>query len=836
MSFREYTNKTADETLKELRSSALGLSLKDVFVRQKRYGPNTIGKKENFIRTLILNQIKSPFFYLIFLLAGISFLIGEKIDGGVIFIFLIINTSLGFFHELKAEKTIRKLEEYVPIKVRVVRGGKLVVVDRQDLVPGDIVRLKAGDIVPADLRIIEERGLLADESILNGETEKISKNRESLAVKSTDVLKVENTLFSNSIIFAGSGTAIVVATGNKTYLGEIFNRTLARKESSPYEKEILSFSKKIFNFALITIGIFFCLKLISSGTKELLPFLVFYIALAISILPEVLPLITTFALSRGAIKMAEKHVVVKRLSSIEDLGNIEVLCTDKTGTLTENKLVLENIFSKNEKKCLRLATIASSFIKDGSFETSFDEAFFEESSLKQRKGFNKIRHLDSIPFDYSRMRGDVLVKDVNGEKFMVMRGAPEVVLKFCLPNKGRWYEEVLSTFKKEGQKGNRVLAIAFKKVVSKKQSFSEKDEKKLTFLGLLSFADPLKKTAGETIALAKKLGVEIKILTGDSREAASKIAREIKLIDSSEKVISREELEGLSERKFKQVCRDFTVFARISPELKIKIIKSLQTGSRVGFLGEGINDAPALGAANVGLVVAKAAGISRSAADIVLLKKDLRVIIEGIKEGRKIFANLNKYTKSALSANFGNFYAIAGVSLLIGYAPIFPVQILLINLLSDFSLIALATDRVDQRELARPSVFDFRRSLSLVIALTLLNLLVGLAVFFVFRGSEVSVIQTAWFVMGVITQIVLVFTIRSKKVFFRSEKPSLNLALSSLLVIIFTLVFPFSEVGQKVFHLSPLSFGAVAIIIFLVIIYFVLSESVKFLNYRFGRT
>lgn len=448
-----------------------------------------------------------------------------------------------------------------------------------------------------------------------------------------------------------------------------------------------------------------------------------------------------------------------------------------------------------------------------------------------RQNLKGIKAIAEIPFETSRLRNSVLVDDLSGNRILIVRGAPEIILKMSSNFEGELdKEEIKETIEKEGREGKRTLAVAFKNF--KGDDFSEEDEENLIFLGYFTFKDPLKKTAKEAIRLAEKLGVQIKIITGDSPEVAGQIGKEVELIDNPEKVILGETLDSLSEENFKKACDEFSVFARISPTTKYEIVKALQEKYEVGFLGEGINDAPALKVSNLAIAVESAADVSREVADIVLLKRDLKVIVNGIKNGRNIFSNINKYIKCTIASNFGNFYSIAGISLFIPFLPMLPIQILLVNLLSDFPLIAVASDKVDVEELKKPKLYKLHSFIPLIVLLASVSTVFDFTFFIIFHKVEPSLLQTLWFIESILTEIFLIFSIRTSRVFFKTKRPSFILLLIALITIIFTIALPFTGWGHKDFHFVSPPISSLLIVLFLIINYFLISEAVKLLYFR----
>ena len=846
MKFSEYTTKNIEDVFEILKTSENGLSEKEAENRLKTYGFNEIKGREVGLFDVFLRQFKSPFFYLLFIAAILAFFIGDnKIDSLVIFIFIFVNVLMGFFQEARAEKAVLLLKKYIPLKTKVLRSGEEKIIDKNLLVPGDIVLLEPGDIVPADLRILKVENFLIDESVLSGESVPLSKITISLSKAADEVFEAKNIAFAGTSVISGRGEGIVIGTGRKTVLGEITKLVSGITRESVYEKELFNFSRIILRFVVISITFVFLANLIIKGTTNFFEFLLFSLALIVSIIPEALPVVVTFALSRGSLKLAKEKVVVKRLSSVEDLGSIEILCADKTGTLTENKLQLERISAVDKEKCLLYALLTSSYMTEEIESTlnPFDLALFEKASSAIRQSLKKFKEISEIPFDPLRLRGSVLLEDEKGNSILIVKGAPEIILKLSSKfESGQDRETIEKEIIKEGREGRRILAVAYKTI--KKQNISEKDEKNLTFFGYFSFLDPLKETAKEAVQLARKLGVDIKILTGDSKEVAGFVAREIGLIEDSQKVILGETLDSLSEDDFGNTCQEFSVFARVSPQIKYKIVEALQKKYDVGFLGEGINDAPALKMANVAIAVPGATDVSQEVSDIILLEKDLRVIVGGIENGRNIFANINKYIKCALASNFGNFYSIAVIALIIPFLtikpflPMLPIQILLGNLLSDFPLISIVTDRVDTEELKKPKFYQLKKVLSLVIFLALVSTIfdfIFFAIFYNFYKVQPAILQTLWFIESILTEILLIFAIRTRNFFLKAKKPSLPLIVLTSLDAIFIVALPFTNFGKTAFHFVSPPVPFLLIVFSLVISYFLISEMVKLLYFRYWK-
>ncbi len=702
-----------------------GLTSQEVNNRLKEYGPNEIPLPKHRLLKLILRQFKGIFNLLLIVAAGITYALGEPIDSAFILFFVIFGTALNVYQEYKSNAAADKLKTYLTNTIFVIRDGESKEVPTNELVPGDILKLESGDIVPADSILLQERSFKVDETTFTGES--VSVTKKPVVDKNQEITD-ENRLLQGVIIVSGNALAEIEATGVNTKLAAIAKTASEVQTESDLVKGIDRISKFILKATLITLLFVILANIAIKGKGTDIPqLLIFSIALAVSVIPEALPLVLTFSLSSGALKFAKKNVVVKRLTSVQDLGSVNLLCTDKTGTITENHLIYANSFQMpdSEYDPVILSRLASIGLKD-KIPEPFDRASDESLSPAIRSNGAIVRHED-------------------GTQVHIRRGSPEYFI-----DQGLIQEENVHDWLLEEEKlGHRVLGVSYDL------------GKGLTFGGFLSFVDNLKDTTLETVQLAKSMNVEITIITGDSLIVAEAVGREAGLLSHSDEVITATDFLNLPDIEQHEIIENIRVFARTTPEQKLDLIKLLKERFTVGFLGEGINDAPALKAADVSMVVQSASDVSRETADIILLENDLRVIVDGIRLGRETHVNTMKYIRATLVSNFGNFFAVALGSLLISFLPMLPKQLLLLNLLSDFPMMAIAFDRVSAKEIEHPQKYDFKSLYIIFIVLGLVSTVFDFMYFLLFYKISPEVLQTNWFIASVITELFLLFSIRS---------------------------------------------------------------------------
>jgi Mg2+-importing ATPase len=790
-----------EELLKRLNTSLAGLSSGDVEERLKVFGYNEfVRKKKRAAIIEFLSHFKSPLIIILLIAGLISGFFGEVANTAIIFSIVVFSVVLDFYQESKAERAAEMLKQRVATTATVLRDGVKREVRLAEIVPGDIMYLSAGDIVPADARVITAKDLFVNQSALTGESFPVEKT--ALPLKSFDpsIMEWSNYLFMGTSVVSGTATAVVVKTGSLTEYGRIAKRLVEREVETEFQRGIRSFGYMIMQVTfLLVIFVFFINALYM---RSVLDSLLFAVALAVGLTPELLPMIISVNLSKGAMAMARKGVIVKRLASIQNFGSMDVLCTDKTGTLTENriKLVLHVDLNGEESDKVLLYSYLNSYFQTG-LKSPLDEAIlnFRDIDVKD------YRKIDEVPFDFVRKRLSVVLEYQN-QRFMITKGAPEEVAKVCA-----YYEvgDVIADITDEvrgkieqryvelSAEGYRVLGVSYKRLREDKPVYAAGDEKEMVFLGFIAFLDPPKETAKESLQLLKSAGVELKILTGDNELVTRKVCEYLGF--EIKGIVTGSEIAQMHDDALARVVEEANVFCRVTPAQKDRIINALRNnGHVVGFLGDGINDAPSLRSADVGISVDNAVDVAKESADIILLQNDLTVLHDGVLEGRKTFGNAMKYIMMSVSSNFGNMFSVAGASLFLPFLPMLPIQILLNNLLYDFSQSAIPTDEVDQEYIEKPKRWDIHFIRRFMVFLgpvsSLFDFLTFFVMLFAFNASE-TLFQTAWFIESLSSQTLVIFVIRTKKSPFWKSKPSKPLLLSSMAIIAFALIMPYTPLG-----------------------------------------
>ncbi|MEK7632122.1 MAG: HAD-IC family P-type ATPase [Patescibacteria group bacterium] len=828
---------STSEVLQNQKSSLQGLAVAEVQRRLAMDGRNELQVHAESAAELVWRQFKSPMVLLLVAACGISVVVGEAVDAITIAVIILINAGLGFVQEYRSARALEALRTYVQDHATVRRAGRVAVIPRSGLVSGDIVLLAPGDVVPADIRLVEVRDLLLNESTLTGEALPVKKSSVALASAVSTPERAMNLGLMGTTVVSGTATGVVVATGVRTVFGDIAQLTASTIRHSSFDESIKKFSKFLLYVVGITLTIVFVTRLFTSEGRSTVELLLFSIALAVSVIPEALPTIVTITLSRGALKLAKEKVVVKRLAAIEDLGQIQILCTDKTGTLTQNMLTVKDVFAARPASVLAWARLGFSGGDDAQAQS-----FISALQATTRVGDPSIRGtiVAELPFDPVRRRSSTIVQLADGKRWIVVRGAPEAVIaqshraelasgQTSITEARAELENIVERY---GRAGDRTLAVALKPI-SVQPEYHVRDEAGLTVIGIIAFADPLKPTAIDTLAKAKKLNVAVKVITGDSPIVAETIGRQLGLVQQASDVMTGDQLEQLQGQELETRVQSATVFARISPAQKYRIIEVLQLHASVGFLGEGMNDAPALKLANVAMVVQGAADVAKDASDVVLLEKDLHVIIRGIAMGRSIFVNILKYLRCTMIGNFGNFFGIVAISMVVPYLPLLPIQILLTNLLTDFPLVVVATDRVDAEEVQRPAAIHLRELAFIGITLGLVSTLFDILTFVAFRGFGEDQLRTLWVIVSVLTEIILVLSVRSNRFILKASRPSTLLLTLIILSAATIIALPLIPVTAAAFHFTVPTMPQIGLIALFVLAYFGLTEFFKLQYFRY---
>ena len=814
---------SAQDVLEKLKSSTAGLSASEAASRLAQYGPNELARERNTAARILLSQFRSALIYFLVVAAALSFATGDVSDGAIIAAILLINAALGFSQEYHSAQAIEKLSKFISHDALVLRDGKPVPVAVSQLVPGDLVTVKEGDVVPADLKLLRTEDLELDESQLTGESMPVPKSAEGANAQGSSSLA-----FTGSTVVRGEGTGVCYATAAGTELGKVATLSTSVQRVTQYERSMRDFSLLLVKIIVASLAVTLAIKLaLAKGSTPVVQLLVFVIVLAVAVVPEALPVISTLTLARGAVKLAREKVVVKRLSSLEDLGNVTLLCTDKTGTLTENKLTVQHLASSDDHLFQVLAFAAIDPGGSGT-QASFDTAFaawVPDAVKLEAAGFAVT---GEVPFDPAdRRRRILLTEKATGSRWLVVVGSPETLLDMAhCPDAARYHDVIVQ----EGHQGLRHLGLAYRKLAPASATETTDilaEERDLIFLGFVSLADPLRPSTPQTIELAKQLGVTVKILTGDSPEVAGYVAGQIDLIPAGAKVYSGDELAQMTTAQFAQTVDECNVFARVSPEQKFSIVQALKAHQVVGYQGDGINDAPALKLADVGIAVDSATEVAKASADIILLDKDLGVIVNAIKYGRTTFTNINKYVKYTMVGNFGNFFALAILYLLAASLPLLPRQILLISLLTDLPLVAISTDNVDTHELERPDRYDAGTLLRLSLVLGTLTALFELAFFAGLHGESLVARQTDFYLFLSLTQLIVIVSIRNRGHFWRATRPSALLTEAILLTASIVVAMPYIPPLARLFSFHAISLGNLGLVLAVVALYLLALDALK---------
>jgi Mg2+-importing ATPase len=825
------------DILSELRSTPAGLTSEEAKRRLDTYGPNTLVKESRFITFFNLFRFfTNPLVVILLVASVVSEALGERVGGLIIISIVLLSVLLNFFMEFQARRAAEEIRKRVATTAAVIRDGREQELPPVVLVPGDIVRLNAGDLVPADCLLLEAKDLHVRESALTGESLPVEKMAGDLLGSKHGVADANNSVFLGTAVQTGIATAVVVQAGRNTLFGKIAQRLSARPPLTEFGRGIQHFGLMI---TRVTMLLVLFVLLVNIGLhRPVLESLLFSVALAVGMTPELMPMIFTVALAQGARRMTRKKVLVKQLAAIEDFGSIDILCSDKTGTLTEGEIVLDrhvDIYGQGSEDVLRYIYLNSYF--EAGIKSPLDDAVLKH----ERPPLAAYTKVDEIPFDFSRKRLSVVVEHEE-ENILITKGEAESVMAMCqmvsiqgsaAPFDESRRAEARETYEKLSADGYRTLGVAVARV-ERKQTYTAADEKEMTLVGFAAFLDPPKQGIPSALAELQRDGIRVVLLTGDNRYVTERIARDVGL--EANDILTGTEVDSMDDASLAYQAENGAVFTRVSPEQKNRIILGLKArGHVVGYLGDGINDAPSLHAADVGISVENGVDIAKDAAKIILLEKDLAVLHEGVIEGRRCFANIMKYVIMGTSSNFGNMFSMAAASLFLPFLPMLPTQILLNNFLYDTSQIAIPSDNVDPALLRRPKRWriDFIRQFMMIIGpiSSLYDFLTFAVLLWIFgAATHPALFHTGWFVESLATQTLVVFVIRTAANPLRSW-PSRPLLISVLAVIAIAVVLPYVPLGRLV-RFVPLPLSLLSMIALLAATYLLLVQLVKSWFYR----
>ena len=788
-----------DTVLKELGCQLDGLSEAEADSRLKQFGTNEIAREKRQSALMrLLGNIKNPLVLLLLALAIISYLTGDLRATVVIFVMVVLGVVLRFVQEMRADNAAAELQAMVSNTATLVRSGKEREASLKMLVPGDIVRLAAGDMVPADVRVVSAKDLFLNQAALTGEALPVEKKADPASANVQNPLEFPNICFLGSNVESGSATAVVIHTGGRTYFGSLATSIVAERQLTSFDKGINKFTWLMIRFIAVMVPAVFLINGLSK--HDWLEAFLFAMAVAVGLTPEMLPMIVTVNLSKGALAMARKKVIVKRLNAIQNFGAMDVLCTDKTGTLTQGKIVLEkhlDVHGNPSEKVLHYGYL-NSYHHTG-LKNLLDEAILDHEELEERlKMKEKYRKIDEIPFDFVRRRMSVVVEDETGLNTLICKGAVDEVMSLCtrVEVEGEVIEVLPEHDAKRRQladdlngQGFRVIALAYKTMPNAPDEpvYSVKDESDLILIGFLAFLDPPKDTATEALKRLHSLNVDVKVLTGDNEIITAYICKEVGM--PVEHLLLGSQIETMSETELAAAASATSVFARLVPAHKERIIRALQSkGHVLGFLGDGINDAPALKAADVGISVDSAVDIAKESSDIILLENSLLVLEQGVLEGRRVFGNIVKYIKMAASSNFGNMFSVVGASAFLPFLPMLPIQVLTNNLLYDFSQTTIPTDEVDADWLIKPRKWEIGGILRFILFIGPISSIFDYLTFFMMLYAfhcwhNPALFHTGWFVESLFTQTLIIHVIRTNKIPFLQSWASWPLILTSIIIV-----------------------------------------------------
>jgi P-type Mg2+ transporter len=834
-------SKNEEDLFQSLRTAPGGLTQSEAEQRTRTNGPNEVApeRRQGCVGRL-LKIIRNPLVILLTALSAISFATGDARAGTVMAGMVVLSVALRFWQEARADAAAAKLKAMIHVTATVFRDGNAKEMPLRDLVEGDIIKLSAGDMIPGDVRVISSKDLFVSQGTLTGESLPVEKfhDPESKAVNSPTELK--NICFMGTSVQSGAATAVVVVTGLRTYLGSMADSITAEAPPTSFDRGLSRFTWLMIRFMALMVPLVFFINGFSKHDWKSAFF--FAMAVAVGLTPEMLPMIVSVCLSKGAIALSRKRVIVKRLNAIQNFGGMDVLCTDKTGTLTEDRVVLQrhcNVAGEETDEVLFDGYLISYF--QTGLKNLLDRAILDSTEFRQQALVEKYKKLDEVPFDFTRRMMSVLVQNPEGKAILLTKGAPEEVFHQCShfelngklsPMDPERMSGLREEYESLSNDGFRVLAVATKELAGKGVCARE-DECELVLRGYVAFLDPPKASAAHAIEALHNHGVTVKILTGDNPLISRKVCGDVGL--SADPILLGEDVEKMSQDELGKAAEKATLFARLSPAHKQRIVQVLrENGHVVGFLGDGINDAPALRAADIGISVDTATDIAKESADLILLEKDLMVLEGGVVEGRKVFANIIKYIRMGASSNFGNMFSVLGASAFLPYIPMAPIQVLTNNLLYDFSQVPIPTDAVDEERVARPRPWNIKDITRFILFIGPISSIFDYTTFFfmlyLFKcwdPSRAAVFQTGWFVESLMTQTLIIHVIRTNKIPFIQSRASWLLTGTTLSIMALGAWLPYSPVASSLglVHLPSLYWP---ILMVTLLSYMGLTQTIKF--------
>jgi Mg2+-importing ATPase len=836
------------------RSKPEGLTSDEAAMRLGEHGPNVLARDHRpGVARLLWRAMINPLVILLAALATVSFATGDARSASVMVLMIILSVTLKLIQEAKADSAAAKLKAMISVAATVLRDGEAKEIAVAQLVPGDVIRLGAGDMIPGDVRIVQAKDLFVSQGSLTGESFPVEKYAAEKVAATAEPLELASIAFLGTSVESGSATAVVVATGQETYLGGMAASMAAPSIPTAFDRGISRFTWLMLRFMAVMVPLVFVINGLTKGSWGQAFF--FAVAVAVGLTPEMLPMIVTVCLSKGAVAMSHKKVIVKRLNAIQNLGAMDVLCTDKTGTLTMDRVVLErycDVALRDNEAVLALAYVNAHF--QTGLKNVLDRAILAHEETHSAARVPETTKVDEIPFDFQRRIMSVVVRTPEGKDRIVSKGAPEAIFAACasfeldgklLPMDHEHIENLKKEYERLSADGFRVLAMASKDVeprqaVSHDQTpYGKADERDLILQGYVAFLDPPKDTCTAALNVLGALGVSVKVVTGDNDLVARKVCREVGL--ATEFVLLGSDVEKASDAELADAAEKTTLFARVSPAHKERIIKALQSRQHtVGFMGDGINDAPALHAADVGISVDTAVDIAKESADMILLEKSLLVLGDGVREGRKVFANIVKYVRMGASSNFGNMFSVLGASIFIPFLPMLPIQILANNLLYDIGQTAIPTDAVDPEQVAAPRPWDIKQLTRFIAFIgpcsSIFDYTTYFLMLYVFKcwntstpaaaASSESLFQTGWFVESLLTQTLVIHVIRTNKIPFLQSRASWQVVAMGLGTVAIGIALPFSPWGRYLgFRALPLGYWPFLLVT--LVCYVVLTQVVK---------